>query len=219
MASVYTLSSASDSESIRYVGMSKYDDILIRFFMHKSRLRQGSALPLYNWMRRHDDVYPTLVANNLTWDEACSLEVQLIASLKHSGVVLLNCTDGGEGAVNLSEESRKKIRKSSTGRFHTPEAKLKMSLAKKGRPAHNKGKPMSEESKAKLSKSKSGKKLSEEHKQKISESGRGRKMSEEHKKIVSRTHSGKVVSAETRKKLSEASKGKIPWNKGLRNND
>lgn len=218
MASLYTLSSASDPENIRYVGISKYDDISVRFSMHQSRLRQGSKLPVYNWMRKHTDISPTLVANGLTWERACALEVELISKLKAEGYGLLNCTAGGEGAVNLSEESRLKIVKSSTGRVHTEEAKLKMSEAKRGKPAHNKGKPMSEETKAKLSKAKTGKKLSEEHKKKISEAGKGRKMSEEHKKIISKTHSGKIVSAETRKKLSESHKGKIPWNKGQKKN-
>jgi hypothetical protein len=216
MASVYTLSSESSPSEIRYVGISKYDDIYVRFSMHKSRLNSGNTLPVYLWMRKHNDVYPTLVQNNITWEDACLLEVELIKNLKSTGAKLLNCTDGGEGAVNLSVESRLKISKSSAGRTHTPEAKLKMSLAKKGKPPHNKGKPMSEESKAKLSKLKIGKKLSEDHKRKISESGKGRTMSEEHKKIVSRTHKGKIVSEETRKKLSAAHKGRVPWNKGLK---
>jgi hypothetical protein len=37
------------------------------------------------------------------------------------------------------------------GKTHTDEAKQKMSLAKKGKPSHNKGKAMSDETKAKLS--------------------------------------------------------------------
>lgn len=37
------------------------------------------------------------------------------------------------------------------GKLHSNEAKQKMSLAKKGKPSHNKGKPMSDEAKLKLS--------------------------------------------------------------------
>lgn len=61
------------------------------------------------------------------------------------------------------------------------ETRKKMSLAKKGRPALNKGKKMSAESRAKMSAAKIGKK---------------------------RTHIGKPISEETRAKMSAARKGK-----------
>ena len=86
---------------------------------------------------------------------------------------------------------------------------------------HRKGKPMSEESKKKLSeahKGKSvwnkGKKLSEETKKKLSETHKGKKLSEEARKKMSEAHKGKHHSEETKKKLSEANKGKPSWNKG-----
>jgi hypothetical protein len=82
MASVYNLISSSDPTHIRYVGISKYDDISIRFAMHKSRRNQNNNLPLYKWMRKHDDVLAKLVADKLTWEEACLLEVEQISNLK-----------------------------------------------------------------------------------------------------------------------------------------
>jgi hypothetical protein len=62
--------------------------------------------------------------------------------------------------------------------MQTPEYRAKLSASKKGKPAHNKGKPMSEEQKKKLSALRKGripwnkgKKHSEETKRKISEAG------------------------------------------------
>jgi hypothetical protein len=67
------------------------------------------------------------------------------------------CIGGKGGAKNFSEES-----------------KAKMSLTRKGRPAHNKGVPMSTEQKDKISCARTGFKCSEETKNKVSEAGKGK---------------------------------------------
>lgn len=85
--------------------------------------------------------------------------------------------------MKRSEETKKKISQSKKGkkmseqtllemkkRMQTEEIRKKISEKNKGKVAHNKGKPMSNEQKAKLSAAKKGKKLSEEHKRKIRES-------------------------------------------------
>ena len=51
----------------------------------------------------------------------------------------------------VSEETRQRLREANAGRKKSDEAKQKMSASKKGKPPHNKGKPMSEEQKKKLS--------------------------------------------------------------------
>ena len=81
-----------------------------------------------------------------------------------------NLTEGGDGGIP-SEETR-----------------IKLSKAKKGKPAHNKGKPMSEE-----------------QKKKISESHKG----------ISPVNKGIPMSEEQKKKLSEINKGQVPPNKGI----
>ena len=90
-----------------------------------------------------------------------------------------NITDGGNGG-NLGGEVNKKI-----------------SEARKGKPSHNKGKPMSEE-----------------QKKKISETLKGHPVSEEVRKKVSESNKRRLYSDETRRKMSEAKKGKPTWNKG-----
>lgn len=84
------------------------------------------------------------------------------------------------------------------GKKHTEESILKMKASLKGRPAHNKGKPMSEEQKAKLRAARLGKLASEETKHKMSESQKkanhtywlGKTHSEEHRLKVSMAQRG-----------------------------
>ena len=97
------------------------------------------------------------------------------------------------------------------GGVPSEEARRKMSEANKGKPAHNKGVPMSEEQKKKLSESK--KNISDEIRKKISEakkgkpaSNKGKPMSEEQKRKLSEANKGKKLSDETKRKMSEAHK-------------
>ena len=219
MASLYLLYSKSDPDNIRYVGITKYEDISKRMRMHADRLKSGNTLPLYRWMRKHKDVEVFIVASGITWEEACEREIGIIKVFRDLHYNLLNCTSGGEGIQNISEESRNKLKESARGRKHTEEAKQKMSAAKKGKTTWNKGVPMKQETKEKLSKAKLGKNLSQEHRDKISKSLKGRRQSDHAKEAIGNAHRGKIVSEETRKKLSEAAKGKPAWNKGLKKSE
>lgn len=216
MALVYVLVRKSIPHEIRYVGMSKYDDISKRMSMHRYRLESGNTLPLYCWMRKYKDIIPIVVESHIDREQAVSLEIETISTLREGGYDLLNLTRGGDGIIDMSEESLEKLRQSSTGRKHSEETKRKMSKAKKGKPSWNKGVPMSEESKRRLSESKKGRKLTEEHKEKISKAGVGRTHSEESRRKIGEAHRGKHVSEETRKRLSNSLKGKTPWNKGIK---
>ena len=107
-----------------------------------------------------------IVQDNLTEEQAFILEKELIADIGKES--LCNMTDGGEGASGLvhSEESRRKMSNASIGRKKTEEHKQKIrefnigrklpdetrkkiSAALKGRPALNKGKRRSLESREK----------------------------------------------------------------------
>ena len=89
-----------------------------------------------------------------------------------------NLTEGGNGGVPCEETRRK------------------LSEARKGKPAHNKGVPMSEEQKKKLSEALKG----------TPPPNKGKPMSEEQKKKIS--ESKKNISDETRKKMSKERKGR-----------
>lgn len=93
-----------------------------------------------------------IIYKNLTWDEACFKEINLIRLFgrKDLGLgTLVNMTDGGDGLV---------------GYKHSTETKLKMSLSRKGIKKH----PRSNETKLKISKANSNKKFTKEHCKKLS---------------------------------------------------
>lgn len=115
-----------------------------------------------------------------------------------------------------SEETKKKIALSLTGKKHSAESKRKMSLSRTGK----KGTPWTEEQRKKLIASKKGKKLSEEHRKKLSKAKIGNKNrlgikhSEEIKKKISQSLIGNTYakgmkqSEEHKRKIAEANKGR-----------
>lgn len=106
-----------------------------------------------------------------TEQEALDHEKLLILCFKDMGYKLANLTDGGEGSSGLKQSEETKAKRSAalkvrqkpieemmnawkanTGRKPTQATRLKISLAKKGKPSSFKGKKHSEEAKAKMSK-------------------------------------------------------------------
>lgn len=86
----------------------------------------------------------------------------------------------------VSEETRKKLRQTSSGRTHS----------------------VSDAAKLVMREAKLGGKLSDEHKKNIGLRSLGRRMSEENRKKMSEVHSGRVFSEEHRQKLRAAKLGK-----------
>jgi hypothetical protein len=198
MAIVYT-HTRLDTNQVFYVGIS--EDIKRAY---SKRNRNVHWKRLVNKISYQVDI----VFKDLTWEEACQKEIELI---KHYGRrdlnegTLVNLTDGGEGAFNMADESKKKI-----------------SESQKGENNSFYGKTHSKEVKDKIVKVNKGRKFSDEHKRKISESNKGKKISDEHKRKVAEANSKRIVSDDTRKKISEKAKGnkhnlgRTPWNKGMR---
>lgn len=138
-----------------YIGITKQDV--------NSRWSYGSgyrpctlfyrAIKKYGWYNiKHEILF-----QRLSFGEAVRLEKDLIRHYKALGLSY-NITDGGEGCLGrvVGCETRNKQRDSMLGRICSPETKLKLSLANKGKPNPRKGKP--------------GKKLSKEARDNI---GRG----------------------------------------------
>ena len=93
----------------------------------------------------------------------------------------------------------------------TAETKLKISETKKGQSPPNKGKPMSDKQRRKLSEAHKGKKHSAEHRQKVSEGLKRYYASDESKetrKKLSKASQNRIKSEETRRKISESQRGK-----------
>ena len=153
--------------------------------------------------------------------------IRLMGTLAPGGY---NLKEGGSHGKH-SEESKKKLSDSNTGKIRTEETKKKISEAqigeknhqygKIGKLHHNYGKTLSEETKKKLSEAKlgekhhmHGKQLSKETKNRMSESKigencywYGKQHTEETKKKISNVHLGKQLSTETKNKISEAMSG------------
>jgi hypothetical protein len=186
MASLYTLSLKSDPSNVRYVGITKYDEVLIRLKAHKEKAGKVNR-PVCDWIFKHyDEVLITKVSGNLTWEEACIKEKNMIKNLKDLGFNLLNMTDGGDGSIGRKESEDTKKKKSEALKGHKVSKKTREKISKA-----NKGKKRSNEAKIKMANAKKGKTLSPEHVEKI------------RKKLI-----GRPCTTETAKKISEAQKGK-----------
>ena len=117
-------------------------------------------------------------------------EIEAIAKYNAVAPHGYNLTYGGEGGIP-SEETRQKRSKSL-----------------KGKPSHNKGKTLSEETRRRMSEAKKGYKVSQETRAKISKVHKGKTLSEEHRQKIIESNTGRKHSDETRRKISEGNKGK-----------
>ncbi len=150
-----------------------------------------------------------------TWEEAKVLEIGYIKKFgridKRTGI-LVNHTDGGDGAlggvynigIKRSEETKKKMSDRLKGKPLHPNTLAARKLIKAK--SWNKGMPMCDETKKKISESKKGIHLSDEHKNKIAEKLKGRIIPEHTRQRSSEANKGKKLSEETRKKISDAAK-------------
>ena len=171
-----------------YVGKTKRS-LETRIAEHKRNKSKGNspvemAIDKYGW-------------ENFTVEilEVCPVEMLnerekfWIAALNSKSPNGYNLTDGGDGQVGCTQETR-----------------AKMSAAKKGKPAHNKGKkgkPHSAETKAKMSAAHKGKSPSNKGKP---AHNRGVKATAETRAKLSAAHKGKKHSPETIAKMSAAQK-------------
>jgi group I intron endonuclease len=165
-------------------------------------------------------------------DDLNALEIEMIQKYNSLAPNGYNLRTGGVGG-KISEETRIRMRKAQLGKhlgeknnfygkIHTKESLIKMSNAKIGKVAHNKGIPMNKDTRKLMSilkkgKTRKGVKLSQEQKDKInakrkpvsfetrlkiSLGNKGKVLTSAHKLNISKGLKGRVFSVETRKKLS-----------------
>ena len=164
----------------------------------------------YHWenIAKITDYDVDILIDDISWEEAIIKEREFIALYGRKDLntgTLVNMTDGGEGVLNFSEESRQKMIAAHTGAVFTEERKRKISESKIG-------KPRDAETKEKLSKSIKGMKYgkqkvarSEEHCKKLSDVKVGKPMSDATREKIAKTLLAKKLtrSAETRAKISK----------------
>ena len=136
-----------------YIGITK-QDVKVRWSSgsgYRPCVLFYKAIKKYGW----SNIKHEILFTDLSEKRAKKLEVDLIRHYKALDISY-NVTDGGEGCSGrvVSEETRNKLREINTGKAMSAESRLKMSLAKIGKPSPTKGKPR--------------KKLSEESRQNIS---------------------------------------------------
>ena len=196
-----------------------YNKILQRIF-NKARKLGFTALTVI------------LVAENLTWEEAClreKAEIALYGRKDKKTGCLANLTDGGDGMVGavVSEETRRKIGTSNVNNVFSEEGRRKISATHKGKRVSvetrvkqslsAKGKKHSEETLArqraagkaawesgKMASVHVGSKRTEESRQRMSNARKGYKPTEEARRHMSEAQTGRKHSDETREKMSAA---------------
>lgn len=147
-----------------------------------------------------ENIEHEIVENGLTKQQACDLEIELIAEYDSTNPEHgYSHSTGGECiavGVRPSAETRQKLSEAQKGKHRSPETRRKMSEARKGSNS-----PWY------------GEHLSAEHRHKISEAEKGRLFSHETRLKISEAKKGVHHSAETKRKISEAHRGKIHRNR------
>lgn len=205
MALVYALVSSEDQTLVRYIGRTKANSPDKRLNTHKRTAKSGGTYHVHNWIRKvessGDIVIAITLEDDLSWGHSGEREIYWIAYYKNLGVDLTNMTSGGDGAPDLSEESRQvmSLKRRGKGHSQTEETRRKISNTRKERnivPSDEVrekyknaklGKSRSEATKAKISQSMTGKKKSDATKEKMSQWQVGRILSDTHKEKVRKT--------------------------------
>ena len=191
----------------KYVGQT-VQPLKKRFNKHAS----CKTMPIGNAIRKYgkENFYCGVIKNCASKEEMDYWEKFYIIALNSKKPFGYNLTDGGEGV---------------TGFKHSPEAHVKMSLAKKGKYTGkdnpNYGKHHSPETCAYLSAIRMGEKnpnygklMPKEQKAKIKAALTGKKKSPEHCKKLSESKTGKPLPAETCAKMSASRSGEKNPNYG-----
>jgi group I intron endonuclease len=164
-----------------YVGQT-IKSLRIRFNEHKYKAKQGSNCALHKAIRKHG-------VENFEIKEVVSCETVLLDDLEKHYIKFYgtyapaghgyNLTEGGDGGFDgrvIPKESLARMSEVHKGNSyakgykHTDEAKLAMSVAKKGKAPY----PMTEATKAKISATLKGHTVSQKTRNKISEIQKGK---------------------------------------------
>lgn len=217
-ASVYTVYMHRFPNNKVYIGITKRD-VYTRWSNGKNYNRYFvNAVNKYGW----DNVEHIILADNLTKENACKMEIDLIAKYKsNQSRYGYNITSGGDGRPDfvLSDDARRRIgeatRNRTKGTHISDEQKQKISKALKGRKLSEERRQfLSNINKGRVSPNR-GKKMSDEQRRKISFARKGFKMSNEQKIKLSNINKGKKLSEQTKKLKSDKMKGMIHINNGI----
>jgi hypothetical protein len=131
MAYLYT-HKRLDTDAIFYIGIGKDED---NYKRSKSDLQRNN---FWKNIVNKTEYSIDIVRDNLTWEQACAFEIELIAHYGRRDMgtgTLVNLTNGGEGCVGkiCKPETRAKISASNIGKIQSQESRDKISKALTGR--------------------------------------------------------------------------------------
>ena len=190
----------------QYVGIT--NNLERRFADHRRADRKNSVLHQAIHLHGIDNFIFSHIASAFNLDCAYSIEKMLIIEHNTKAPFGYNLTDGGDGIVGLTEDSKKRM--SRLGSKHSEETKKKISKS-------GLGKVRARDSVQRGAEKRKGRAVSKEQRDKISQKLMGRKIPPE--VIAKRSGSIKGVcrgpmSEERKRNISLAKLGKEPSNKG-----
>jgi hypothetical protein len=145
---------------------------------NRAYVSQNRGKHYKNYIKKHGEPHIEIIKDNLSNEEACSLEKKLIEKYGRKELKLgklVNSTDGGDKGV--------------VGMIHSDESKIKMGESKKGKTSPYKGKKWTDETREKYIKSVLGSKRGPYKERK----DKGKTFSDEIKKRMSDGKLGKKV--------------------------
>jgi len=119
-----------DKNEIFYIGIGT---------QYKRAYQKGERRnKIWNDIASKSDYKIEIIADNLSWEEACIMEISLIKKYGRIDLgvgTLANLTDGGDGSINRIQPKEEKEKRANTirGMKRTDETKLKISLGNKGK--------------------------------------------------------------------------------------
>lgn len=184
-----------------YIGQT--NNFNLRMSAHKATYKSMVSKAIHKYGKENFKFEKLAIFEDYMIDDAEQKAINVFNTICPNGY---NLDNGGCLQKQMSDEAKKKLSKSKTGK-----------------PSNRKGKTMSEETRQRLSQSKKGKpisqkikdmllnyaknqKMSEATKKKISDARKGKKLSEGHKQKLSIAKMGRKLSEETKQKMSEAQK-------------
>lgn len=179
-----------DDKQIRYIGITSRP---LRRRLRLHIVQKGFNSHKDRWIAKMAPLEPEIIpyAIELSYEEACFLEIQVIKELREKSFDLINIRDGGQGGVRFhSEESRRRLSESRRGSGNPMF----------GKPAWNRGIPQSSEAKAKVSASLKGRKQTLESVEKRRASMTGKRWSWTLEARLARSQKMKGVKRGPRKK-------------------
>ncbi len=193
-----------------YVGQTVDFEKRKRNHLNRALARNNSQRKFYCGLRKHGP-------ENFRWSIIQCTELGALTEWEDYWVEKLDAIKNGynhlKPSSNYDWETRKRMSLLAIGRPMSEETKKKLSLANKGQ-NNWLGKHHNEETKEKMRLSGLGHDVTDESKKKMSQSHIGLTPSLETRLKISKAMVGKNHSSETKFKISIGNKGKVSWNKG-----